>query len=295
MYELMQAASDADVAIPTALRLELSVLLSMAWALLLGRITSPELGKVVIPELVGNMTEHAGQVFSRAGDRALRENVNHARIAAVHLGQASRVLAWMASAAYLSALRDRGDLTSLRSAFIGAQQARQGILVAVDPDPPGHYVPATHPWSHGLSDSESAVLWWWAFCDLNGSRDGPAFYAMHEILTGEKFYGSFGWGDRYLLTEAEDRLAPGGRTDHHAPCERSHKLFERLGGFRLATLDLFATSLATWRDRRVAIPEGFEENWTHWHEPLRVARRARLFLFPRNAPISPPPRRPWTA
>jgi hypothetical protein len=117
-------------------------------------------------------------------------------------------------------------------------------------------------------------------CDLNGAHDGLAFYAVIAMLTGEKFFGSFGWGDRYLLGELEARLAD----DVDEIRIRANSAVAPLGGVRGIALELLTTSMACWRDRRAAIPEGMEQNWTYWEDPLRLARRARLFLPGRDDP-----------
>ncbi len=264
--ELLDAASDAQDAAETAIQLELTVLETLVRSLLRGRTDASVIGAGVIPEIAASVTRHVG---ARAGTAASP---------AIYLGQTSRLLAWMSSAAYALALRDGAETRSLRGAMAGASKARREILVAVDPDPPGRYIPDDDPWKHGMTDPVEAVLWWWAFCEFNGAHDGSAFYAVAEILTGEKFYGTFGWGNRFVLSAIDDRLeAPDLPAD--GPAAKSKRFFDTVGGFKFATLELFATSLATWRDRRFPVPDGLEQNWSYWQDPQRLARRARLYCL----------------
>lgn len=283
--------SSNERALPSAANLELHLLRELCRGVLLGRIDSTEVGTVLVPQVTRNLIAHTGVLLEASRtERAARFQRDHplspAQIgelqAATYLAQASRALAWAALASYVAAVRRQGTRAGLRSLAAGAADARALIADAVDPDTPNRYIPARNPWLHGLHDPEAGLIWWLSFCEFNGAHDGHAFYAMIEVLTGSKFFGTFGWGNRVLLGELEERLRD------HSPdgiAASASEVLRRLGGFDVVCLELFATSLATWRDRRLPIPEGFEQNWTYWEDRGRLARRIRLFLMGRDGPV----------
>ncbi|HST33319.1 MAG TPA: hypothetical protein VLJ80_07335 [Solirubrobacteraceae bacterium] len=253
------------------LALDLKLIRDLGRAILLGRLDSPDVGTGLLPQLGKVIAQHAvalnGQ--SKVGPEAQRT-------AAAYLGEASRSFAWLESAAYREAV-ERGEAPpELCAAAAGAVVARDHILDAVDPETaePASALP------EGLTDPAAVLIWWWCYCDFNGSHDGRAFYAVLWMLTGEKFFGTFGWGDRYLLSELNDRLVNASSGD--ARRLHAQQLVGNVGGIQRVALELLATSMASWRDRRMPIPEGFEQNWSYWDDPVRLARRARLFL-PRDS------------
>lgn len=252
--------------LPLVLALDLSVLRSLSESVLIGRSTSPVVGMSLVPEIVGVILGHAGALMRSAGDEP--EGRDARLLAAAALGQSARFLAWSAGAARESAQRD-GGTPALRGLLSGANTARKTIVSAIDPDPPGIFIAPDDPWERGLTDPETALVLWWALVDLNGAFDGNAAYAAYEVLAGRKFTGSWGWGDRYLLTELAQAVAA------REPVRQGLAPY---GGIDAIALELLATNLAAWRDRRVPIPAGFEHNWTAWEDPKRMARRARLLL-----------------
>jgi hypothetical protein len=261
------------------LALDLRVLRDLGRAVILGRLDSPEVGSVLFPSLGQLVVDHAGRTLE-VRPTAVPRDVETDRIqlaAATYLGQAARTFAWIGAATYRDATEKEQAPPALNAAAAGSVTARDQILGAVDPDTSRH-LPAGHTWREGLVDPTAALVWWWCFCDLNGSHDGRAFYAAIFMLTGEKFFGSFGWGNRYLLSELDDRLGDTDAPGRSARSLRSHEVVEAHGGLRNVALELFATSMASWRDRRRPIPAGLEQNWAYWDDPRRLARRARLFL-----------------
>jgi hypothetical protein len=261
----------------TVLALDLRVLRDLGRAVLLGRLDSPDIGATLLPRLGELTVDHAARI-ALPETRLGPSSDDGAQIAcAAYLGQAARMLAWIGGAGYSSAVEQRHASPALCAMAAGAVVAREHILEAVDPElapgsPTAMYLP------EGLSDPTAALVWWWCFCDLNGAHDGLAFYAAIWMLTGEKFYGSFGWGNRFLLSELDERLSSASGSALSERRVRSSGVIAELGGLRRVALELFATSMAGWRDRRDAIPGGLEQNWTYWEDPRRLARRARLFL-----------------
>jgi hypothetical protein len=261
--------STAHANLAALLALDLRIIDDLGRAVLLGRLDSPDVGTVLLPQMGRLIVRHAVSLVSQAD--ATDEQIR----AASYLGQAARSFAWLQGAAYREAV-EKGDAPpELSAAAAGAVVARDHILDAVDPET----ADATSALPEGLTDPVAVLTWWWCFCDFNGSHDGRAFYAVLWMLTGEKFFGTFGWGDRYLLSELNDRL-----TNDPADTRQldARRLIANVGGIQRIALELLATSMASWRDRRMPIPEGFEQNWSYWDDPVRLARRARLFL-PRDS------------
>lgn len=260
--------------------LDLRVLRELGRAVILGRLDSPEIGSVLMPQLGALLIDHSARLLvdepAAEGD-AWRGSIGAQIQAATCLGQTARSFAWIVGAAHSEAVERERATPALRAIAAGAVATRAKIMDFVDHDPPRHPAPA-HLGRHALSDPIALLAWWWCVCDLNGSHDGRAFYIAFEGLTGEKFSGSFGWGNRYLLSELDDRLRVAVACGEASLRASSKRALESLGGLRDIALDLLTTSLASWRDRRGAIPEGLEQNWTYWEDPLRLARRARLFL-----------------
>jgi len=213
--ELADAAEFGEVeTAPSALNLELKILSDIVQAVLLGRLDSAEVGAALVPEITDHIVSHAGRLlWDAAGSDSGRRSE---QIAATYLAQTSRLLAWAAMTSHASALRSSSVPAALRGAFSGAVAGRKMILLAADPDPRSTYLPADSPWRHGFRSPAAGMLWWWSYAELNGPGDGNAIYAMAEILTGEKFYGSFGWGNRYVRTEARDTGADLGVAQPHA-------------------------------------------------------------------------------
>jgi hypothetical protein len=249
------------------LALDVKLLRDLSRAILLGRISSPEVGTVTLPRLGEVMVSHVLSCTARVHPgRPVEQG-----IAAAYLGEAARCFAWLHSAAYREAV-EKGDAPpELCAAAAGAVVARDHILDVVDPQT----ADAASALPDGLTDPTAVLTWWWCFCDFNGSHDGRAFYAVLWMLTGEKFFGTFGWGNRYLLSELNDRLADGSTNRRRL---NAQAVIASVGGVPRVALELLATSLASWRDRRLPIPEGFEQNWSYWDDPVRLARRTRLFL-----------------
>ncbi len=262
------------------LALDIRVLRDLGRAVILGRLDSPEVGSVLLPKLGGLVVEHSGQLLEQPSLETGRvsHDTDPAQLqAATYLGQAARTFAWIGGACHSDAVEKGHTSPALNAAAAGSVTARDQILDAVDPDSARH-LPCRHPWHGGLVDPSAALIWWWCFCDLNGSHDGRAFYAAIFMLTGEKFFGTFGWGNRYLLSDLDSRLREADVSSAPKRGIRSREVIEAQGGLRNVALDLFATSMASWRDRRRPIPEGLEQNWSYWDDPRRLARRARLFL-----------------
>jgi hypothetical protein len=260
------------------LALDLRVLRDLGRAVVLGRLDSPEIGSVLFPTLGRTVIDHAGRVLdSTTVGRGASPNDTGQLEAATYLAQAARTFAWICAATYGDAVEKGHAPPAFNAVAAGSVTARDLILDTVDPSS-AHHLAADEPWHDGLVQPSAALAWWWAFCDLNGSHDGRAFYAAIFMLTGEKFFGTFGWGNRYLLSELDDRLRGSGTSSVSERSRRSRDVVEAHGGLRNIALDLFATSMATWRDRRRPIPAGLEQNWAYWDDPRRLARRARLFL-----------------
>jgi len=257
------------------LALDLRVLQRLGRSIVLGRLDSPEVGGALLPRLGKVIVAHAAQVEASGATSALAGDAAQIEFA-TYIAQAARVFAWISAAGYADAVEKGHAPPSLCASAAGALAARDHILDVADPASAPKVALGTR-WSAGLFDPKAALVWWWCFCDLNGTHDGRAFYAALWMLTGEKFYGSFGWGNRFLLSELDDRLSRDRAAD--SPLRtRSSEVIGQLGGVRRVALELFATSMAGWRDRRTEVPSGLEQNWSYWEDPRRLARRARLFL-----------------
>jgi hypothetical protein len=275
LTELAIAGNPGGACPRPLLALDQRVLIELGRAVLLGRLDSPDVGARLFPFLGEVLVDHALRLDydadrGAAGPGAQRE-------IAAYLGQASRAFAWIAGANYRQSIENGVGSAAAAACAAGVATARKHILESVDPEwarrsDASLYLP------EGLTDPTAALAWWWSFCDLNGAHDGGAFYAAVWMLTGEKFYGTFGWGNRYLLSELEDRLRTHGSGEQAERRAESRRVIATLGGLQHVALDLLATSMAGWRDRRTAIPQGLEQNWTYWDDPRRLARRARLFL-----------------
>jgi hypothetical protein len=264
-----EATSHANLT--ALLALDLKLIRDLGRAILLGRLDSPDVGTELLPQLGEVTVQHAVALNGQSGSGPEPQLT-----AAAYLGEASRSFAWLQSAAYREAVEKGEAPPELCAAAAGAVIARDYILDAVDPETADR----VSPLPEGLTDPAAVLTWWWCYCDFNGSHDGRAFYAVLWMLTGEKFFGTFGWGDRYLLSELHDRLAMASSGDTQRL--RAQQLIADVGGIQRVALELLATSMASWRDRRMPIPEGFEQNWSYWDDPVRLARRARLFL-PRDS------------
>jgi|GEM_PF-3038640 len=122
---------------------------------------------------------------------------------------------------------------------------QQAARWAVDPDPPGMKLPTAHPWRDGLSDSLGALVWLWSAAEFRSGPLGVGLYALCEILTGRKFFGSY-WDGLDVWTEIERRVREergGGRAGAARPT------LERAGGMARLSLELGAARLAA-RDPR---------------------------------------------
>jgi hypothetical protein len=130
------------------------------------------------------------------------------------------------------------SMVALRDSCARVQQAARW---AVDPDPPGMKPPAGHPWRSGLSDPEAALVWLWSAAEAPAGPFGVGLYALCEILTGRKFFGSY-WDGLDVFTEIERRLRG---PDGERPVGLAGRAaLERAGGLASLSLELGALRLA---------------------------------------------------
>jgi hypothetical protein len=141
---------------------------------------------------------------------------------------------------------------ALRAAAVDLQQA---VRWAVDPEPPGMKLPADHPWRSGLAYPDGVLIWLWSTVESASAPFGVAQYASCQILTGEKFWGSY-WDGFDVFTEVSRRLAAGKVKPATAAA------LQRCGGLDQLTLELGAARLAATPPRQPGEP-AFE------HDPAR--------------------------
>lgn len=133
-------------------------------------------------------------------------------------------------------------LRALCATCVNLQQAARW---AVDPDPPGMKLPADHPWRTGLSSAEGALVWLWGAAESPSGPYGVGLYALCEILTGRKFFGSY-WEGYDVFTEIECRLS---ESLQDPTVAASRATLDRAGGLERVALELAATRLAGIRPR----------------------------------------------
>lgn len=167
---------------------------------------------------------------------------------------------------------------ALRAAAVELQQA---VRWAVDPEPPGMKLPATHPWRRGFGVPEAVLTWLWSTVESASGPFGVAQYASCQILTGEKFWESY-WDGFDVFTEVSRRLEARARPEAVAAAE----VLERCGGLELVALELGAARLAAMPPRR---PGGasFEHDPAHLDD-----RHVACNLFLAAAGFKPPGRDP---
>jgi hypothetical protein len=231
-----------------------SVFEELAWRVLSGR-----LGDVTARGPLALAGETAIDVAGRARDpRAWPDSAGRRRVetlVARHLTALCR-LAGAAAAQADSRLRpgssglESARLAALRTACDNLQQAARW---AVDPDPPGMKMPPDHPWRSGLSDPESALVWLWSAAESPSGPFGVGLYALCQILTGRKFFGSY-WDGIDVFAEIERRLAR--PEDDSAAAVAGRAALERAGGLPLASLEVAAMRLAATPPRHLAAGDG---------------------------------------
>lgn len=167
---------------------------------------------------------------------------------------------------------------ALRAVAVELQQA---VRWAVDPEPPGMKLPATHPWRRGLSVPEAVLIWLWSTVESASGPFGVALYASCQILTGEKFWESY-WDGFDVFTEVSRRLQAEERPEALAAA----KAIERCGGLELVALELGASRLAAMPRRRPGKPS-FEHDPAHLDD-----RHVACNLFLAAAGFKPPGRDP---
>lgn len=175
--------------------------------------------------------------LARAGEAAI-DVAGRARLSPGEDRQAeTEILAARHLAAFCRQAGAAATRAELTAACIGLQQAARW---AVDPAPPGMKLPDDHPWRHGLSDAESALVWLWSAAESPSGPYGVGLYALCEILTGSKFLDSY-WEGHDVFAEIERRLA-GGSGDR--VIRASSATLERAGGLARVSLELAAARLA---------------------------------------------------
>ncbi len=135
----------------------------------------------------------------------------------------------------------------------GLRTACERILLAVrwavDPDPPGMKLPTEHPWRDGLSDPTAALVWLWSAAEAPSGPFGVGLYAICEILTGRKFFGSY-WDGLDVCSEIERRLR--GVEGERPPGLEGRAALEAAGGLATLSLELGAIRLAALPARNAA-------------------------------------------
>lgn len=187
--------------------------------------------------------------LARVGE-AVIDVGGRARISPAAVGQGeTEILAARHLAAFCRLAGAAATRAELATTCINLQQAARW---AVDPDPPGMRLPAEHPWRAGLRSAEGALVWQWSAAESPTGPYGVGLYALCEILTGRKFFGSY-WDGDDVFTEIERRLVePSGGPVATA----GREALERAGGLPRAALELAATRLRALERRGSAVPPG---------------------------------------
>lgn len=215
--------------------------------------------------------------------------------AASILGATSRFLSWTmrvavrqgVTAEINSGNRFSRDAHRFRALFEAASRGRGLIGKRVDPDPPDIYLPADEgERKYGLTAADPALVWWLASQDQNGG--GTGVYQLTEILTGEKFFGSFGWNYQSVLGEIKYRLGSVPLDGETAIEERnlgeirrrSRKAVEAFGGLGEIAGEALAVALSTWEPQELKDRISFRSGgWSFDPDPRRLSRRVRVLTL----------------
>jgi hypothetical protein len=215
--------------------------------------------------------------------------------AASILGTTSRFLSWTMRVAVRQSItaennsgnRFSRDVHRFRALFEAASRGRGLIGKRVDPDPPDIYLPADEgERKYGLTAADPALVWWLASQDQNGG--GTGVYQLTEILTGEKFFGSFGWNYQSVLGEVEYRLSSAPldgevEIESRNPGEirrRSRETVEAFGGLGEIAGEALAVALSTWEPQELKDRISFRSGgWSFDPDPRRLSRRVRVLTL----------------
>lgn len=242
------------------LGMQLEVLQMLTRHVLRGDLPT-EVTEVLIPQLAADYIDEAGEAL---GQRTAAEQ----RRAAAYLGLITYFLAWATTTAQrLAALDPVERVPTYRTLVRTAKRLRRELIDMVDPDPPGVFIPIESRWHHGLTDPAAFAIWMWAFCDYNGFTDGAPVYALAEVFTGRKFFGSYWQGD-CVLSFVDDELQVG-------PQGESQTFVKSMGGLEHLSMELFATSLAGYPSQTERTPPGFPG--PPQHDPHLLSAHARIF------------------
>lgn len=268
---------------PTQWQLHLWCMQRVTRAILFGEIRSAS-----ATELLGALT--ASLCRCTIADRrvASRLDSDSEIEAACFLGVTGRFMAWtgrvsarmadMASAEGPSP--DPRSFYLYRSLFEASVRSQATIAKQIDPDPPDVFLPANErERSHGLVDPEAGLIWWTLSVDQNGSN--PGVYQLAEILTGEKFFGSFGWGYRSVLGEIRMRLEETEAGEEPSPFpvrSKSAQLLNSFGGLGEVSAEALALTISTW-EKFGSVGVDARLGWSYTSDPARFARRVRVFCL----------------
>jgi hypothetical protein len=208
--------------------------------------------ELVLRVLSGRLAEATARgALERTGETAI-DVAGRARAPAAWPGEDARERIERLVVRHLTALcrlagAVEGEAAEMKALCTCCSQVQQAARWAIDPDPPGMKVPVDHPWRTGLSDPQSALVWLWSAAEAPSGPFGVGLYALCQILTGRKFFGSY-WEGLDIYAEIERRLRD---EEEVPPGTHGRAALERAGGLALISLELGAIHL-TARPPRVS-------------------------------------------
>lgn len=245
--------------------------LSLAWL-----VRNPEAARSV----GGTICEQLIRSSAARADRLSGSlTVEVQRDAATHLGRLARYYGWAQNAAVSQGSHSAG-FDSYITLIRATQSARRQLLTMVDPDPPGLFISSPRPWSRGLSSPEAMTLFLWGLAEPMPTDFGVSLYALHEVLLGRKFAGSFSTSEVCVLSSIE-RASEAGQ----AP-DGTGELLAKVGGVRRMAADLLTSHVASWPTRGRSAPRDLIGDLSFGPPAYRRAKEVRWFTLAEDIRVS---------
>lgn len=264
------------------------VQMHLAMAAILGtslvRGRQPVAATTALQDLLLGAVDYAGRALDSQRTE-LRARPDSERQAVLVLGEASRLAAFLGKAVWQayhesSVRADDGPIDEQYAVRMmrACHDARERIRSAVDPDPPEKFLRPEDPWREGVSEPSSVLLWLWGHTDFEGTNQGSALYTVHEVFTGEKFFGSVYEGGS-VISDIRRRLLEGG--------SRARQMLSRYGGFDRVFLEVAANSIGQMKPYAWQPPSQLRPRDLFQQDPRK---RLRYFV-PLHATTAERPRR----
>jgi hypothetical protein len=203
------------------------------------RVLSRRLGDAVAGGALARAAETAIEVAGRA--RLFGVPLRNADLLRRAEPLAARHLA--ALCRFAGAVATEADEAGMTSLALTCEHAQQAGRWAIDPDPPGMTLPEGHPWQAGLYDPQSALVWLWSAAESPSGPFGVGLYALCQIATDGKFFGSY-WDGFDVYTEIERRLRDKAAEMGREHRRRAREVLEGAGGLASVSLELGVARLS---------------------------------------------------